>query len=56
MTGTYGLLSYQDNNNNPTHIYLFNGTYVPVPKYYWKKVQDPKTNTGVVFIGSNDPI
>merc|ERR1712013_797651 len=27
MTGTYGLLSYPDNNNNPPHIYLFNGTY-----------------------------
>merc|ERR1712142_1297459 len=54
-TGTYGMLSYPDNNNNPTHLYLFNGTYVPAPKYYWKVVQDHKTNTAVAFIGSNDP-
>ena len=55
MTGTYRLLSYPDNIKNLTHIYLFNGTFVPAPKYFWKMVQDPKTNTGVVFLGSNDP-
>jgi len=55
MTGTHGLLTYPDSNNNPTPIYLFNNTYVPAPKYYWKVVQDPMTNTAVAFIGSNDP-
>ena len=55
ITGTHGMLTYPDRNNNPTHISLFNSTYVPAPKYYWKVVQDPETNTAVAFIGSNDP-
>ena len=55
LTGTHGLLTYPDSYNNPTPIYLFNNTYVPAPKYYWKVVQDPLTNTAVAFIGSNDP-
>eukprot|EP00090_Calanus_glacialis_P045179 TRINITY_DN8232_c0_g1_i1.p1 TRINITY_DN8232_c0_g1~~TRINITY_DN8232_c0_g1_i1.p1 ORF type:complete len:472 (-),score=119.75 TRINITY_DN8232_c0_g1_i1:256-1671(-) len=55
MTGTHGLLTYPDSNNNLTPIYLYNNTYVPAPKYYWKVVQDPMTNTAVAFIGSNDP-
>ena len=55
MTGTHGVLTYPDRNNNPTPIYLFNNTYVPAHKYYWKVVQDPMTNTAVAFIGSNDP-
>merc|ERR1712106_999847 len=55
ITGTHGMLTYPDRNNDPTHISLFNSTYVPAPKYYWKVVQDPETNTAVAFIGSNDP-
>jgi len=55
MTGTYGVLTYPNINNNPTPINLFNATYIPAPKYYWKVVQDQATNTAVAFIGSNDP-
>lgn len=54
MTGTHEMLSYPDTNNNPTPIYLFNNTYIPVPRYYWKVVKDTKTNTAAAFIGSND--
>jgi hypothetical protein len=55
MTGTHGILTYPDSNNNPTPINLYNSTYVPAPQYYWKVVQDQTTNTAVAFIGSNDP-
>ena len=55
-TGTHEVLEYPDKNNNPTDIFLARQeSFVPAPKYYWKVVQDPKTKTGVVFIGSNDP-
>ena len=38
-----------------TPIFLFNSSYIPVPEYYWKVVEDPQTNRAVVFIGLNNP-
>jgi len=55
LTGTHDLLRYPDSSNTSLPIYLVNSVFVPAPRYYWKLVQDTQTNTGMVFIGSNDP-
>ena len=55
-TGTHGILEYPDKDSKATDIFLARiESYVPAPKYYWKVVQDPATNTAAAFIGLNDP-
>merc|ERR1712227_288855 len=54
-TGTSGILKYPDVNNNPQDIYLYNSQYIPAPLYYWKVLQDKRSNTAAAFIGVNDP-
>ena len=55
-TGTHGVLEYPDKDSKATDIFLARiESYVPAPKYYWKVVQDPATNTAAAFIGLNDP-
>jgi len=55
-TGTHEILEYPDTNRKMKAIHLARiEKYVPAPKYYWKIVQDPQTNTAAAFIGLNDP-
>ena len=56
-TGTFGVLSYPDVNNNDADIYVYvkgDLKLVPAPKYYWKVLQgDDGKFAG--FVGLNDP-
>ena len=57
-SGTYGILSYPDLNENNVDIYLYvedNKKYIPVPKYYWKVIQNGATGEAIAFVGLNDP-
>ena len=36
-------------------MFLFEKKYIPVPRYFWKVLEDQTTNTAAVFIGLNDP-
>merc|ERR1719334_447605 len=56
VTGTHEILQYKNKKGKNTKIFLEEEkSYVPAPKYYWKVVKDPKTETAAVFIGLNDP-
>eukprot|EP00092_Neocalanus_flemingeri_P008407 GFUD01009063.1.p1 GENE.GFUD01009063.1~~GFUD01009063.1.p1 ORF type:complete len:458 (-),score=83.36 GFUD01009063.1:40-1413(-) len=55
VTGTHGILEYPNKIQILTPIFLFNSSFIPVPEYYWKLVQDPQTNKAAVFIGLNNP-
>ena len=56
-TGTFGVLSYPDENNNDVDIYIYlkgDKKLIPAPKYYWKILQgDDGKFAG--FVGLNDP-
>jgi hypothetical protein len=58
-TGTYGILTFPDVKGIETELYLYvddnNNKAIPVPKFYWKAVYDPKSQAGVVFVGINNP-
>jgi len=54
-TGTHDILKYPNKDGVMTPMFLNGHSYVPVPKYYWKVLLDPKDNSAVVFIGLNDP-
>jgi hypothetical protein len=58
-TGTYGVATLPNVNGVETELYLYvdvnNNKGIPVPKFYWKAVYDPKTQAGVVFVGVNNP-
>ena len=57
-SGTYGILSYPDNNGNDVAIYLYldgEKRHIPAPKFYWKVLMDEKKDEAVAFIGLNDP-
>ena len=58
-TGTYDILTLADVNGVQKPIYVAkdtNNNYViPAPKYYWKVVHDPITNTATAVIGINNP-
>jgi len=54
-TGTHGILTFPDINNNSEEIFLYNDQYIPAPLYYWKVLQDKTRNTAVAFLGLNDP-
>jgi len=58
-TGTYGVATLPNVNGNETELYLYvdsnNNKAIPVPKFYWKAVYDPKSQAGVVFVGVNNP-
>merc|ERR1711970_732792 len=52
VTGTHEILQYKNKKGKNTKIFLEEEkSYVPAPKYYWKVVKDPKTETAAVFIG-----
>jgi len=58
-TGTYGVATLPNVNGTETELYLYvnsnNKKAIPVPKFYWKAVYDPKSQAGVVFVGINNP-
>jgi hypothetical protein len=57
-TGTHGVATLKDVSNVDTELYLHvNETkkLIPVPKFYWKAVYDPKSQHGIVFVGVNIP-
>ena len=58
-TGTYGVATLPNVNETETELYLYvdsnNNKAIPVPKFYWKAVYDPKSQAGVVFVGINNP-
>ena len=58
-TGTYGVATLPNVNGIATELYLYvdsnNNKAIPVPKFYWKAVYDPKSQAGVVFVGINNP-
>jgi hypothetical protein len=58
-TGTYGVATLPNVNGIETELYLYvdsnSNKSIPVPKFYWKAVYDPKNETGVVFVGINNP-
>ena len=58
-TGTYGVATLRNVNGTETDLYLYvdsnNNKAIPVPKFYWKAVYDPKSQAGVVFVGINNP-
>jgi len=58
-TGTYGVATLPNVNGIETELYLYvdsNGNKaIPVPKFYWKAVYDPKGQAGVAFVGINNP-
>ena len=56
-SGTFGVLSYPDKNNNAKDIYVYlkgDKQYIPAPKYYWKVLQGADGQV-VTFVGLNDP-
>ncbi|CAG9766898.1 unnamed protein product [Ceutorhynchus assimilis] len=55
ITGTFGVLSYNDVNDNLKEIYLGINNILPVPKYFWKVAYDIKTQKGIAFVVVNDP-
>ncbi|XP_066149550.1 uncharacterized protein [Euwallacea fornicatus] len=55
ITGTHGILTYNDSDNIPQPISLGTNGILPVPKYFWKIAYEPKTRRAIVFIVLNDP-
>jgi len=54
-TGTSGVIELEDINGDMVPIYLYDGDKLPVPRYYWKILYDPASETGVAIIGINNP-
>jgi len=58
-TGTFGVTTLADINGVQQEIYLAfdenNNGYIPVPKYYWKVVHEPISDTATAFVGINNP-
>ena len=60
-TGTYGIFKYADADGDLQPIYLVPADEncpnprIPVPLYFYKVLIAPSTQSGIVFIGVNDP-
>ena len=58
-TGTHDVATLPNATGNETDLYLYvdinNNKAIPVPKFYWKAVYEPKSKAGVVFVGINNP-
>ena len=58
-TGTYGTMNLADVNGKQRPFYLAqdknNNGVVPVPKYFWKLIHDPSSETATAVIGINNP-
>jgi hypothetical protein len=58
-SGTYGVATLPNVNGTETELYLYvnvnNNKGIPVPKFFWKAVCDPKSQAGVALVGINNP-
>ena len=58
-TGTFGVMTLADINGIQQEIYLAfdenNNGLLPAPKYYWKLIHEPISNTATAVIGINSP-
>nr|CAH0105950.1 unnamed protein product [Daphnia galeata] len=58
-TGVYDICTLADVNGVQQPIYLAfdenNNGLIPVPKYYWKLIHDPVSNTATAVLGINNP-
>ncbi|XP_055706122.1 uncharacterized protein LOC129803523 [Phlebotomus papatasi] len=54
VTGILGILRLS-NKKATQDIYLSDDNVIPVPNIFWKAVFYPKTNSSIVFVGSNNP-
>jgi hypothetical protein len=58
-TGTYDVATLPNDNGIKTKLYLYfdvnKNPGIPVPKFFWKAVYEPKSKAGVVFVGINNP-
>lgn len=58
-TGTFDILELLDINGVRQKIFLEfdanNNGLIPVPKYYWKLIHDPVSNTATAVLGINNP-
>lgn len=54
-TGVYDVLQLIDDKGDHRRLYLADGDLIPVPKWTWKVLMSPKTNSAIVFITLNNP-
>ena len=58
-TGTFGVMTLADINGVQQEIYLAfdanNNGLLPAPKYFWKLIHEPISNTATAVIGVNSP-
>lgn len=57
-TGTYGVTTLPDKDGKQKELYLYeNGAtkQIPVPKIYFRIIQEPTTKKAIVLIGVNNP-
>jgi hypothetical protein len=58
-TGTYGISSLPDINNNETPLYLYtdnnNIGKIKVPELFWKVLYEPRSQKAIAFVGVNNP-
>ena len=49
------MIELKDVDGKMVPIYLYNKSQVPVPRYYWKILHDPVSESGVGVVGINNP-
>lgn len=58
-TGTFGIMTLTDAKGKQQPLYLTfdknNNGVIPVPKYYWKLIHDPASETATAVLGINNP-
>lgn len=59
-TGTYGISTLpHEETGEETQLFLYvtsgRDSAIPVPKFFWKFVYEPKSKNGTVFVGTNNP-
>nr|AQM58352.1 venom nuclease-like protein 1 [Pristhesancus plagipennis] len=55
ITGTNGVSKMKDSEGNLKEIYLHANSKIPVPEYYWKLLHNPKDDSCMGFITTNNP-
>lgn len=54
-TGTHGVLTLPDTNENEVDLLLVSDKKLPVPKYMWKIAYDERKKEGIAFVVLNNP-